>query len=211
MRLLNNYICVIFITDHNHKIGIGLNGMPIIRAEKWLNTEAEEADAPSRFDENENYLETNPQICIVKHPSAYHGYQPGDKLFLHYMAWEWAEATEYGYVVEADQILFKINEDETLMVVNDTYLGEFLYEREEETETGFVTVKEKKDSLKIKITHLARNHNEAFGFGIGDVIISIDKNNYQFNYNGGKYIKLTRDEIVSKLTENICQKKQFII
>jgi len=115
------------------------------------------------------------------------------------MALEWAEQTPYGTVIETDFIIFQIKDNGDLKLVADTYLGELVFAREEET-NGFVVVKEKKDSLKIKITHLPDTHKPEFGFGIGDTIISVDKNNYVFNYNGKKYIKLTRDEIVTKLT-----------
>jgi hypothetical protein len=199
MRLLNGIMMVTFLTEHNHKIGVGMNGLPIIRAEKWLNTEAEEADAPSRFDENENYLETNPQICVVRHESAQHDYKPGDKLFLHYMAWEWTELTEYGHVVDTDHIMFKINEDDTFELIDDLYLGEAIYSDEEVTTSGIILLEGKKDNLRIRITHLPPNNTS---LNIGDIVISIDKNNYEFDYWSKKYIKIMSDEIVGVITDN---------
>jgi len=200
MRLNSNLIAVKFNTSHNKIVGNGINGLELIRPDHWINNEAEEnEDSLTRFEENVNYLETNPQICSVLHQNANCEYREGDALFVHYMALEWAEITQYGTVIETDFILFQIMPDGELKVVNDTYLGELVYEKEEET-NGFVVIKEKKDSLKIKITHVAPNHRQEFGFGVGDTVISIDKNNYAFNYNDKKYIKLTRDEIVSILT-----------
>jgi len=200
MRLNSNLIAVKFNTSHNKIVGNGINGLELIRPDHWINNEDEEnEDSLTRFEENVNYLETNPQICSVLHQNANCEYREGDALFVHYMALEWAEITQYGTVIETDFILFQIMPDGELKVVNDTYLGELVYEKEEET-NGFVVIKEKKDSLKIKITHVAPNHRQEFGFGVGDTVISIDKNNYAFNYNDKKYIKLTRDEIVSILT-----------
>lgn len=200
MRLLTDKIAVRFNTDHNKVVGTGINGLELIRPDHWINNEAEEnEDSLTRFEENVNYLETHPQICVVLHPNANCEYREGDTLFVHYMALEWAETTEYGTIIETDFILFQILPDGELKVVNDTYLGKLVYEKEEET-NGFAVIKEKKDSLKIKITHVAAKHRQEFGFGIGDTVISVDKNNYAFNYNGEKLIKLTRDEIVSILT-----------
>lgn len=201
MKLLNDKIAVQFETSHNKIVGTGIGGLELIRPDRWLNHDAEEVDGSlSRFDENVNYLETHPQICVVIHPNTQCDYRAGDKLFVHYMALEWAEYTIYGTIIETDFIIFQIMPDGLLKLVDDTYLGELLFEKEEET-NGFITVKEKKDSLKIKITHLANNHKAEFGFGVGDIIISVDKNNYAFNYDGKKLIKLTRDEIVAKLIE----------
>lgn len=194
MKMLADKILVIYETDHNKVVGTGIAGKPLLRADLWLNTEAEESDAPSRFDENENYLETNPQICVVSHPSANHEYKAGDRLFVHYMAWEWRELTEDGYVIDTDYILFQIMPDGTFKTAKDTYLGEAIYAENEEV-AGFVIAGSKKDNLRVRLTHLPENNKL---FGIGDVVISIDKNNYEINYWGKKYVKLTCLEMVSK-------------
>jgi hypothetical protein len=195
MNMLGNNIIVIFDDSHNKVIGKGADNKPLLRADLWLNTEAEESDAPSRFDENENYLETHPQICTVVHPSANHDYKVGDKLFVHYMAWEWREYAEIGHIIETDYILFQILPDGTFIPAKDTYLGEPIHIKDE-VEAGFVIAGTKKDSLRVKLTHLAPNNSL---FEVGDVVVSIDKNNYEFDYWGKRYIKLTRLEMVSKL------------
>lgn len=192
MKLLNKNIIVNFDQIHNKAIGTGINGEPIVRAELWLNTEAEVADEPSRFDENVNYLETNPQICVVVHPNAYCDYKVGDKLFVHYMAWEWREKVDDGYVIETDYVFFKILPDNTFEMVKDNYLGTPIYAKDEEV-GGFIIAGEKKDNLQVDITHIPTNSV----FSIGERVISIDKNNYEFDYWGKRFIKLVKDEIIA--------------
>lgn len=193
MKLLNKNIIVRFITEHNKAIGTGINGEPIIRADLWLNTEAELADEPSRFDENLNYLETNPQICVVVVPNAYADFKAGDKLFVHYLAWEWKELADYGYVIETDYVFFKILPDDTFEMVKDNYLGTPIHHKDEEI-GGFIIASTTKDNLQVDITHVPAESL----LSIGDRVISIDKNNYEFDYWGKRYIKLTKEEIVSK-------------
>lgn len=194
MKMIGNQIIVAFETDHNKNIGTGIAGKSLLRADLWLNTEAEESDAPSRFDENVNYLETSPQICVVVHPSLNHAYKPGDKLFVHYMAWEWREPANGSHVIDTDYILFQIRADGSFIPAKDTYLGEPIYTKDEE-ESGFIIAGTKKDSLRVRLTHLPENN---VLFNTGDVVFSIDKNNYEFDYWGKRYVKLTRTEIVSK-------------
>lgn len=199
MRLIGDKLLVEWDKDHNKVFGKGINGVDIIRPDFWLNTEAVQTDGGvSRFEDNVNYLETNPQIATVVHASTSHGYKPGDKLFLNYMAYEWTEKTEGGYIIDTDFILFQILPTGDLKLVDDVYIGEIVHQREEKV-SGFVVLRERKDSLKIKILYAPANHREQMGFGIGSTVISIDKNNYEFNYNSKKYIKLTRIEIVTSL------------
>lgn len=208
MIMMNNRMSVKFNTDHNKVVGIGLNGIEIIRPDKWLNREAEENDeTTSRFDENVNYLETNPQICTVVHANCYLKYREGDKLFLNYMAWEWTETTDHGSIIDTDFIMFQIMDDGSLETVDDLYLGEAIYSEEEKTASGIILLAGKKDNLMVRITHVPFNHDsESRGFGLNDIIISTDKNNYEFDYHGKKHIKLMFNEIVAK-TENLelCQ------
>lgn len=192
----NDKICVSWNRDHNKVIGKGLNGLDLIRADMWLNKEAEEDEnSTSRFNENENYLETNPQICTVLHANAKLKYKPGDRLFVHYMAWEWSERTEYGSVIDTNYIFFQIMDDGSFETVNDLYLGEPIYSNEE-IQGGIILLGGKKDNLRVKITHVPIMENSRPVCAVGDTVVSIDKNNYEFDYWGTKYIKLTKDEIV---------------
>lgn len=195
MIMMNNRMSVKFNTDHNKVVGIGLNDIEIIRPDKWLNREAEENDeTTSRFDENVNYLETNPQICTVVHANRYLKYKEGDKLFLNYMAWEWTETTDHGSIIDTDFIMFQIMGDGSLETVDDLYLGEAVYSEEEKTASGIILLAGKKDNLKVKITHVPRGCSVC---EVGDTVMSVDKNNYEFNYGGKKYIKLVKDEIAA--------------
>lgn len=243
MKLLRNKLIVKFDTEHSTQIGIGLDGLAIIRPDKWesddsiaknqkaeqllqkanntieahsksyrmneghrnsvtgsmyqaveeANSAITEAEASTtRFEENNNYLETNPQICTVVHSSAHHPYRVGDKLFVNYLAWEWREKTEDGHLIEADSVFFVIEPDETLRMEPHTYLGEAIYAEDVVTASGILLSGGKKDNLRVRITHIPPNSD----FKVGDVIVSIDKNNYELTYQGKKYVKITTDEIV---------------
>lgn len=199
MKLLGNKAIVEYDRGHNKTIGKGLDGIEIVRAEKWLNREAEEDESTtSRFDENTNYLETSPQIAVIKHPNAKLKYIEGDKVFLNYMAWEWAEQTEHGHLIDTDFILFQIKEDGTFELIDDLYLGKAVYSDEEITPSGIIMLEGKKDNLKVKLTHLPPNNTN---LKVGDMVLSVDKNNYEFDYWGKKYIKLMADEIVGVISE----------
>lgn len=198
MKLLNGLIGGTFDKSHNKKVGVGLDGIEIIRADKWLNMDAMQKDGvTSRFNENVNYLETNPQIFVVTHPSSLHKYKVGDRLFLNYMAYEWAENTEYGEIIDADFIMFKINDDDSFELIDGLYLGEEIFSAEIVTHGGIFISGGKKDNLRVKLTHIPLNSK----FEIGDIVVSIDKNNYPLNYWGKTYIKLMEQEIVGVMTD----------
>jgi co-chaperonin GroES (HSP10) len=109
------------------------------------------------------------------------------------MAWEWAELTEHGHLIDTDFILFQILPDGTFKLPDNLYLGEAVYSEEEITPSGIIMLEGKKDNLKVKLTHLAQNNTD---LKVGDIVLSVDKNNYEFDYWGKKYIKIMSDEIV---------------
>jgi len=184
--------------DPKHRHLLELNMHTAIR-------EAQEAmydrdNAHTRVDDNMNYLETNPQIAAIIHPNVNLPYIPGDWVFLHYMAWEWAEKTEDGHhLIDTDFILFQILDDGSFKLLDDLYLGEAVINDEEITPSGIILSTAKRDNLKVKLTHLAPNNQY---YSVGDTVLSIDKNNYAFNYNGKEYIKLMEHEIVGKINGN---------
>ncbi len=198
MRLVNQSIIVEFLTDHNRVVAKGLNGLDIVRPERWLNKEADEEEG-TRFEENVNHLETAPQICKILHTNDKLPYNAGDTVFVHYMAWENAEYTEYGAVIDIDFVFFKINEDGTFEMRKDLYLGHAIYSDEEVTPSGIIMLAGKKDNLRVTITHVPE---KAAVCNIGDTVVSIDKNNYEFDYYGTKYVKLTKDEIIAVCVED---------
>lgn len=161
---------------------------------------AELENMATRVDENQNYLQTNPQIAVIKHPNIRMDYKPGDWVFVHYMAYEWAEMTEFGTMIDADFIFFQICDDSSLKLVDDLYLGEAVYSEEQKTASGIIySLGGEKDNLKVRLTHLPPNNEH---FKVGDVVLSIDKHNYEFSYGGQKYIKLMKSEIVGKITND---------
>ena len=187
MKFLHGKIGVEFDLSHNKKVAAGLNGLDIIRADRFYNNDNENQN---KYNENVNYLETLPQICHVMHPSSQHSYDTGDKLFVHYMACDCAEETEFGTVIDTDFIFFRIIGEE-FQPIDSLYIGEQVYTNEEVTSSGIFLGGPKRDGLKIKITHTPQNAQ----YKVGDIVLSIDDKNYEFDYWGKKYIKLMIDEI----------------
>jgi len=194
MKLLNGKIGVKFDESHNKTLTKGLNDLDIVRADLWINRE-DDGEQSSKYNENLNYLETKPQIASVTITSASCDYKVGDKIFLHYMAYETAELTEYGWIVDTDFILFQIMPDNTFKMVDGAYLGEQLLTDEVITETGIYLSGGKKEGLKVKITHVPDNNL----ISIGETVVTVDDKQYELNYWGKKYIKLVENEIVGVL------------
>ena len=202
MKILHGNIAGKFDEKHNRSFMIG--DLEIVRADLWVAKHGDE-ETHTTFNENVNYLETKPQIFTVTHPSANHNYKEGDKLFVHYMAYETAERMDYGTVISTDFIFFKINEDESIELVDGLYLAESLYTPEDIRPSGIIIGGGKKEALKVRITHVPHNkpkHYEEHPVKIGDIVLTIDDKNYEFNYLGGKkYVKLLFSEIAMVVQE----------
>lgn len=196
---------------HNKVLGVGLNGIEIVRAEAWKSTQ-DDKDGNSRFEENVDYKETHPQICVVTKTNPDYPYKVGDKLFVHYMAFETAkngDIVTYDAIIDADYVFFTLKDDE-IIISEDIYIGEPIYSKEEKTKSGIVLAGGKEDSLKIRILHTTAPFykylpqiGERAKFLTqpivkpGDIVISQDKYNYHFKYNKKKYVMLKGHEIAA--------------
>lgn len=183
MKLLHGKIGVKFDENHNfvHKIG----DVELIIPKVWMDAE----NSAEKYSENINYLETKPQICTVVHESTEAPYRIGDRLFMHYMAYEVAEKIEDYWMVDSEFVIFKIGE--TWEMANDTYLGEAVWN--ESIRPSGIIIESKKDNLKVRLTHLPKDPK----FKKGEVVVSIDKNNYPVKFGGKDYVKIKTDEIVA--------------
>lgn len=203
-KCINNKIGVRFDSLHNRVLATGLNGLPILRVDKWTN-EATKDEATSKLEENIDYKETHSQICVVTVENDKYPYRIGDKLFVHYMAWETADGGDivtHNAVIIVDYVFFTILPDNSLKMAKDTYIGEPIFTDEEITPSGIFLQAGKKEALKVKILHVPEPYVNEYGHlienvaSIGDTVISIDQYNYEFNYNGKRYVRLTSKEII---------------
>jgi hypothetical protein len=196
MNCINKYLSVKFDKDHNKIVGTGLNGLPIIRPDAWLHKDAANDHEKTTVEENVDYKETHPQICIVTAENPNYPYRVGDRLFVHYMAYETAahgDIVTYEAIIIADYVFFKINLDGTWDLADDTYIGEPVINDEWVSPSGILVEMGKKDNLRVNITHVYKGASRRVK--VGDIAISIDKYNYEFKYENKKYVKLSSHEI----------------
>lgn len=193
MRTINTSVFVKFDLDHNKVWTFGEH--KIYRPDHWVDGEEEKAEG------NVNHLDTNPQVADVLADCDNYEVQKGDKVFLHYMAFEWAEEMEIegqkGHIIQGDYILMKIK-GENFEMIGDTYLGQQEFTKEMVLDWGLILNVEKRPvASTIVLTHLPIEPKaERKELKAGDTVISIDDNQYIFDYGGKKYVKLTGDEIV---------------
>lgn len=191
---LNNYIIVSFDKKHNKVFEVG--GVELIRPDEWTLTE----EGSTNF----NMKEVHPQIATVLVGNPRYPYRKGDKVFLHYMAKETEQAIdvegEEQSGVDANFVFFVIDGDNMVMAKN-TYLGEQVYVDAPKTPSGIYTTPfdKKKEVLKIKLTHVPYDSEY---FDVGEVVFTVDDNQYTFEYKGKEYIRLRSEEIVGKYKED---------
>lgn len=205
MIAVNGFLHVRFDPNHNKVVGKGVNGLDIIRPDEWLHRDNE---GKQTFQENTNYLETKPQVCTVLASNDNYPYQVGDKLFVHYMAWETAKCgdivTNEAFII-ADYVFFTILEDGSLKMADDNYLGKQIYTDDLITKSGIFLQGGKPKALQIKITHIPEKPpkwHDKFPANIGEIAISCDGYNYEFKYNGEKYIRLKNTEIAGTMFDD---------
>lgn len=216
----NKYLAVRFNSDHNKIYELGNTGIKLYRPDEWAERDEygeiklDENTGTTKFGYNTDYKDTHPQICVVTAPNPNYPYRVGDKLFVHYMAYETAACGDIETleaIIIADYVFFRINPDGTWDLSNDTYIGEAVITGEEISPSGIIASLGKKDNLKVNITHvhqpyykknerypeLVQNYRTYPVCNVGDTIISIDKYNYEFELDGKKYIKLSAHEIAT--------------
>lgn len=205
MRCVNNFLGVKFDPTHNKVVGKGINGLDIIRPDEWLHKDDE---GKQTFQENTNYLETKPQICTVIVANDNYPYQVGDKLFVHYMAWETAKCgdivTHEAFIV-ADYVFFTILPNGELKMAKENYIGKQLYTEDIVTKSGIFLQGGRPKSLQIRITNIPQEPPKWYGrhpVVKDDIAISCDGYNYEFKYDGQKYIRLKWSEIAGIMVDD---------
>lgn len=185
--------------DMSHNKVFSIAGIEIIRPDEWEAEKLSE-DAMKQTESNVNKLDVHPQIATVLIPNLKFPFKKGDKVFLHYMAFEWAERLEIegesGFMIDAEYVLF-VMEDGKYIMPKDYYLGEQVYAEAERTASGiyvtpFDTVKK---AMEITITHKPQGDDYV---GIGDTVYSVDDKQYVLKVDGKEYVWLKKSEIIAK-------------
>jgi hypothetical protein len=221
-RCMNNSLLVRF--EDNLLFELGDTGIILQRAEQWLARDrngeirTNEQDGTSKYEYNVDCRETHPQICKVLASNENYPYKKGDRLFCHYMAFESAKdgdiVTLQG-IINADFVFFTIRPDGELIMADDIFIGEPIINDEVITKSGILAELGKKDLLKVKITHAHKPYYKRLRHDtwersqyltnpvveVGDIAVSVDQYNYDFEFNKKKYIKLKGSEIAGIWSE----------
>lgn len=206
MRAIGNKIGVVFDEDHLKTYDLG-NGIKLERAEAWRAREGDEQTI-TKMETNVNHLETNPQIGYVAMSNDKYDYKVGDRLFLHYLAYEeFDEKIEIDgndcYLIDETFVLFSFKNGTYEMRPN-AYLGRVVIEEPPKTASGiYLTPQEAvKNDLRITITHVPVEKDNDHGVlienlcKVGDEVIPMDRYNYPVKVDGEEYVLLNDTEIV---------------
>lgn len=212
MKCNGRYIGVVFDESHLKSYDLG-NGIKLERAESWRARE-DDGETNTKLVTNVNHLEVNPQIGWVAITNSEYNFEIGDKIFMHYLAYEMFEdrivdsEDREVYFVDATYVFFKIKDE--LEMMPNTYLGIPHIEPPPQTASGiFLTSqREVKDELRVTITHEPQSAPNRFGIviprnaDVGDVVLPMDRSNYYIKLDDKEYVVLKEHEIIGKLWED---------
>lgn len=134
----------------------------------------------------------NPQTVTVLS-----GQYEGCKAFVYYGAYEVSKFHEGVAIMPETHLIFLTD---PMKMLPEIYLGEEIFSEGEKTASGIYTtpVAEYKEAVKIRLTHVP----EKAVAEVGEVVITVDGNQYWLLYGGKRYIKLRESEIAGVETEN---------
>lgn len=198
MESLGNKLFVKFKSIHD----LEYKSLKLYNPNIW-EMDLEEGDL--KMDGKVNKLLVNPQIATVMVTSPKFRVSKGERVFLHYMAYEWGEEDivhingEDCNVVDGNHIIFKIKEDD-IELVPDTFLGE-LIEEDQKTESGIIiSATPIRKAATINITHVPSERvREVEEIKVGDIVNTVDDHQYVINFNDRKYVVAKSHEIVGLL------------
>ena len=198
MQLLNNNVIVKFDESHNKTFNIG--AIDLVRPDTWVFDELNTGE--TQYQKQYDLRQTMPQIATIKVSNKRcDELKEGDMVFTHYLAFDTSEVIKIGEedyrTVGLGSILFKILSNGEIKPMDDNYLGEEVFEEEEVTASGIIlsAFGSRKKRSMIKITHIPENSPYV---KVGDVVYTIDDNQYTLDFLGKKYIKLNTWHIVAK-------------
>lgn len=210
MKCINRNIGIVFDESHLKTYNLG-NGITLERAEAWK-VRDDDGETNSKIATNVNHLEVNPQIGWVAITNDKYPFQIGDKVFMHYLAFEMFEdkivdeEDREVYFVDAGYIFFTIKEE--LEMCPKVYLGIVDIDEPPKTDSGIylTSLEEVKNEMSITITHAPEIVPNDFGIVIprvaevGDKVVPMDRSNYNIKLDDKDYVVLKEHEIIG-----ICQ------
>jgi len=203
MNCINDHIYITFDQDDRFK-KILPGGAEIIMPKVWDYVD-DYGQKNGKWDTNLNGLEANPQVGYVLVENPAYRFKSGDKIFMHFLAYEnrWRVSIgDYdGYAISANDIFFTDNG--TIEMVDGVYLGKQLYDDIPQTPSGlYIGHVERKKECYIELTHVPLRSP----YKPGNIIFTVDGAQYPVRYNGMELIKVLENEIVGVVQEDVvCQ------
>jgi len=183
MKVLHNRILVRFHEDIETPLGL------VIPERYAVHVQQNEDDNETRKGVTTDRRLINPQKVTILS-----GKHEGRDAFVYYGAYEIAKwVDDERAIIDESLIYFFIGD--TIEMAENTYLGYEVFVEPEKTPAGIIlsTTIEEKDKISIRISHIPENSIA----NIGDLVTTIDGNQYWLIYNGQRYIKLRESEIAA--------------
>lgn len=189
---INEWVGVEFDEKHNRTINI--NGIEIARPDTWV---YQEFDDKTMYENNKDLKATNPQIATVVNPNSKYGLKEGDLVFVHYLQYSTELIIDNVKYIPFNTIFFKINGKDDFEMADNTFLAKPIMIEAPKTESGIFlsSVEDKKEPLKLIITHVPRNSK----LKVGNTIITEDDYQYEIDVYQEKYVKITPEWIIASL------------
>lgn len=203
MISVGNKVVVQFDLNHNKVFNIG-GGIDLIKSDIW---QYESGVSDDKMEAKVNKSLTNPQIATVIASSRNYKVAKGEQVFLHFMAWEWAQDESFildgkeCHVIDGKYIMFKFN-DNGVILADDTFLGTVIKDSNMTLSGIIISIEEKRRAATIVITHIPDKTKERFvEIKVGNTVKTIDDHQYVFNFKGKEYVKLESEEIMGILID----------
>ena len=201
MIATNNKLLVRFEEKHNKFFKLG--DIELIRAETWVHRDQDEDNPSTSLEENTNGLETRPQIATVVAHNPDYPYVVGDRIWLHYMAYETGEESGLNdgtSFINVEYVFCTLLPDNTFRMAKDIYFGKEVLTTDEKTASGIIInpFGGRPKSCQIELTHAPTELSEKWEtpHEPGATVITIDNNQYPSMIDEEKYIMLRHREII---------------
>lgn len=194
MKTTTGNIIVTFDYDHAKAL-VKLDSGLFVPERYMIESGDEDADAAYGVTTNRKLI--NPQVINILS-----GEHSGKRAFVHYGAFEVAKwlssdrVQDGRSIIPEKMILFFIN---PIACMPGTYLGDEVFEDGPRTESGIwlTPTIETKQGILITITHVPANNI----VDVGNTAVTVDQYQYDLNFEGRQYIKLTEEEIIGVKTQ----------
>jgi len=189
---INDWVGVEF--DEKHNRTINLNGIEIARPDTWV---YQEFDDKTMYENNKDLKATCPQIAKIIKPNKKYGLQKDNLVFVHYLQYSTSLIIDGVKYIPFNTIFFKINGKNDFEMADDTFLARQIVIEAPKTASGIFlsSVNEKREPLKLIITHAPRNSK----IKVGSTIVTEDNYHYEIDVYQEKYVKITPEWIIASL------------